>query len=378
MVTADSAGSPSNRSAPARAAGDTIRDGAVATGPLRLALAAAGSPFAAARLEPLADKGLAHDHIRLAGSGLLARIPKQSQLRLSAAANLAYQGACFDRAAPTGHTPRLFATLPPSPDLPRGALLVEEIVGRPAALPGDLPAIARALASLHSLALPPPAERDPLLHADDPLRDLWQEIEQQATHLDAAALAPEARAAIDRERSRLRVLCQGPHRPTIHLIAFDGHPGNFIVRPDGEAVLVDLEKCRYAYPGLDLAHATLYTSTTWDLESNAVLALPQVLGAYEAWSDAVGAAAAASARPWHLPLRRAMWLWSITWCAKWLVLSGRTAGVSADGEDWSAQRSAQSLIAHVRDRVDHYLSLEGVGWVQTESVALDRAWNPCN
>lgn len=342
---------------------------------LREALAAAASPFAAAPLEPLADKGLAHDHIRLVGTGLLARIPKQSQMSLSAGANLAYQSACFDRASQASHAPHLHATLPPSVHLPRGALLVEEIVGRAASLPGDLSAIARALAALHALVLPPPAQLDPLLHAADPLRALLQEIAEQASHLDAAGLAPEVRAVIDSERLRLRELCEGLRRPPIHLIAFDGHPGNFIVRPDGEAVLVDLEKCRYAYPGLDLAHATLYTSTTWDLESNAVLTLPQVLGAYAAWADAVGDATATSAQAWHLPLRRAMWLWSATWCAKWRVVAGRSAGVSADGEDWSAQRSAQSLIAHVRGRVDHYLSPEGVGWVQAEFEALDRAWN---
>ena len=376
MVTADPAGFPSNRSAPAGSAGDTLRDGAAVIGLLRLALASAGSPWAAAPLEPLADKGLAHDHIRLVGTGLLSRIPKQSQLGLSAGANLAYQGACFDRASQAGHAPHLHATLPPSVHLPRGALLVQEIVGRAASLPGDLCAIARALASLHALALPPPTQLPPLLHAADALRDLAQEIEQQAGHLNAAGLAPDVRAVIDDERLRLRELCEGPRRPPIHLIAFDGHPGNFMVRPDGEAVLVDLEKCRYAYPGLDLAHATLYTSTTWDLESNAVLTLPQVLGAYQTWSEAVGVDAAALARPFHLSLRRAMWLWSVTWCAKWRVLSGRSAGVSADGEDWSAQRSAQSLIAHVRGRVDHYLSPEAVGWVQAEFETLDRAWNP--
>lgn len=342
---------------------------------LRKALATVRSPFAGALLEPLADKGLAHDHIRLVGTGLLARIPKQSQLQLSADANLEYQGACFNRASPAGHAPHLRATLPPSIHLPRGALLVEEIVGRAASLPGDLPAIIRALASLHALALPPPAQRGPLLHAADPLRDLVEEIELQAAHLDAAGLAPEVRTTIDSERSRLRELCDGSKRATIHLIAFDGHPGNFIVRPDGEAVLVDLEKCRYAYPGLDLAHATLYTSTTWDLESNAVLTLPQVLSAYQAWADAVGAAAAASALPWQLPLRRAMWLWSATWCAKWRVLSARPQAITADGEDWSAQRSAQGLIAHVRDRVDHYLSPAGVGWVEAEFEALECAWN---
>ena len=375
MMTADSAGFPSNRSAPAGSTGDAIRDGVAANEALRKALAAAGSPFAAAPLEPLADKGLAHHHVRLVGTGLLARIPKQSQMSLSAEANLAYQSACFDRASQAGHAPHLHATLPLSVHLPRGALLVEDIVGRAASLPGDLAAIARALAALHALALPPPAQLDPLLHAADPLRDLSQEIEQQGTQLDAAGLAPAVRAVIDSERLRLRELCAGPHRPPIHLIAFDGHPGNFIVRPDGEAVLVDLEKCRYAYPGLDLAHATLYTSTTWDLESNAVLSVPQVLGAYEVWSKAVRPPTATSAQPWHLPLRRAMWLWSASWCAKWRVLSQRSAGAAADGEDWSAQRSAQGLIAHVRSRVDHYLSPEGVGWVRVEFEALDRAWN---
>ena len=290
MVTADSAGFPSNQSAPVRVGADSTPDGVAVCEALRKALVSAGSAFAGAPLEPLPDKGLAHDHLRLVGTGLLARIPKQSQLGLSAGANLAYQAASFDRASQAGHAPHLYATLPPSVHLPRGALLVEEIVGRAASLPDDLSAIVRALASLHALVLPPPAQLDPLLHAADPLRGLLEEIEQQAKHLDAAGLAREVRAAIDSERLRLRALCEAPQRPPIHLIAFDGHPGNFIVRPEGEAVLVDLEKCRYAYPGLDLAHATLYTSTTWDLESNAVLALPQVLGAYEAWSAPVGAA----------------------------------------------------------------------------------------
>ncbi len=42
-------------------------------------------------------KGLAHDHVTLAGRGLLLRVPKQSQFGLSADANLAYQAACFTR-----------------------------------------------------------------------------------------------------------------------------------------------------------------------------------------------------------------------------------------------------------------------------------------
>ena len=45
---------------------------------LRGALRAAGHPGAGAPLVPLADLGLAHVHVRLAGTGLIARIPKQS------------------------------------------------------------------------------------------------------------------------------------------------------------------------------------------------------------------------------------------------------------------------------------------------------------
>ena len=110
--------------------------------------------------EPMPDKGLAHWHFRLPGTGWLARVPKQSQMDLPAEANLAYQSACFVRAAPSGHTPKLLGVLSPSAHLPRGALLVEEIVGRPARLPADLPAIMEALAAIHAL----PCHRQMVAH----------------------------------------------------------------------------------------------------------------------------------------------------------------------------------------------------------------------
>lgn len=320
-------------------------------------------------LETLPDKGLAHDHVRLVGTGWLARIPKQSQMDLAAADNLAYQRACFERAAPGGHAPVLGGCLPPSGDLPRGALLVEEIAGKPARLPRDLPAIARTLASLHTLPLPPVAARAPLLNAPDPLKALAAEISAQAQHLRAAGVAPAVLQAIERQLQQLLALCDRPQRPVRRLIAFDAHPGNYIVRADGRAMLVDLEKCRYSYPGLDLAHATLYTSTTWDAATQAELSLPDLEGFYQTWSDAVGDLAAGAAS-WHVPLRRAMWLWSVTWCAKWRVMSPAEAGAQADGEDWSIARSEPALVRHVRNRVDHYLSEAGVQRVLQEFDAL--------
>lgn len=333
------------------------------------ALAEHGFAAGTLTLEPLPDKGLAHDHVRLVGQGLLARVPKQSQMGLAAADNLHYQAACFQRAAPSGHTPALRGLIEPqAPGTPlaRGALLVEEIVGRPLRLPGDLPALVDALAALHRLPLP--AHRAPLRDDADPLAALAAEIEAQARHLEAATLDAATRQALHPVLSRWRSRLAAAARPPRRLISFDAHPGNFLLTADGRAVLVDLEKARYGPPPLDLAHATLYTSTTWDVASSAELTVQQVRQASQRWLRQLGDEDLW--RPWILPLREAMWLWAVTWCAKWRVLSRATGGSSADGEDWSAARSDEALVAHVRGRVDLYLSRAGVERVVDEFEAL--------
>jgi len=347
---------------------------ALSTDPLLQALRAALPQGLSDRpLSRLPDKGLAHDHVRIEGSGLLARVPKQSQMQLNATDNLAYQQACFDRAAPGQHAPRCHGVLPPSVHLPRGALLVQDITGRPAQLPHDLDAIVMSLAALHRLPVPVAKQRAPLWDAPDPLQALADDITAQASHLKApdVAIARTTRQAIDTELQALQALCLAPARPSRHLIAFDGHPGNFVVQADGNAILVDLEKCRYSYPGLDLAHATLYTSTTWDVDSQAVLTVDQVAQAYATWQLAAGRSHAA-AQAWHLPLRRAMWLWSLTWCVKWQALSRRAPQAGTDGEDWSAEHSAPSLVSHVQERVAHFLSPEVVAQCRNEFNALEQ------
>lgn len=324
-------------------------------------------------LEPLPDKGLAHHHVRLVGRGLLARVPKQSQMGLAPEANLRYQAACFERASASGHAPRLHGRLAPTaPGTPleRGALLVEEIVGRPAPLPAALPALVDALAAIHRLPLPAADARAPLLDEPDALAALAREIDAQAVHLDAAALPAAARAGIEAVRARWHQVVAAPARPPKRLITFDAHPGNFLVTADGRAVIVDLEKARYSHPPLDLAHATLYTSTTWDVDSHAVLSLDDVRGACERWLAATGEPDLW--RPWLVPLREAMWLWAVTWCAKWLALSDAAPQAPAGGEDWSAERSAAALVAHVRARVDDYLSVRAVAFVADECRALAR------
>ena len=226
-------------------------------------------------LRPLKAQGLAHDHVALGESGVLARVPKQSQFGFAAADNLTYQAACFERVSLSG--PALHGILEPSKRLPMGALLVELIDGRPLRLPEDLPATAEAMAAVHSLALPAEAERPPLESHRDPVAGAMAEIEGQAEFVPDAGLAAESRAEIERElawaRDYARTL-EGAQ--PITLVLTDTHPGNFLLRPDGKAVIVDLEKALYGSPGTDLAHHTVYSSTTWDTEVCAELTREEV------------------------------------------------------------------------------------------------------
>nr|WP_243726441.1 aminoglycoside phosphotransferase family protein [Halomonas ventosae] len=336
-----------------------------------MALAHAGHDAVIQAMYAMADTGLAHHHVWLKRQQIdwVARLPKQSQMRLDPAANLDYQTACFERASQGGHAPALHGILPPSQALPRGGLLVSAIRGRPARLPDDLPGIAEALASFHVLEVPDAEARPPLLSPADPWAAMLEEVREQACFLDRAGLAADARALIDAELSALpERLPAGPGAEP-RLISFDAHPGNFLVTESGRAVLVDLEKCRYGLAGFDLAHASLYTSTTWDLQSRTELLPGQVAAFYRHWMAAMGFTGDTDTL---LACRRAMWLWSLTWCAKWRASHLRSRDAQARGEDWSAELSDDALIAHVRDRVDHYLSVDVIEHVQREFRTLEQ------
>jgi thiamine kinase-like enzyme len=198
------------------------------------------------------------------------------------------------------------------------------------------------------------------------------EVGAQAKFIEEAQLDPNVRTTIEQEIATFAELVAAPTRPPKSLIAFDAHPGNFLIDAKGRAILVDLEKARYAYPPLDLAHATLYTSTTWDIASSVDLSLTEIVKAYGEWTVGLGASGSQWSA-WHVPLRRAMWLWSVTWCAKWRVLSRQGSARTGDGEDWSSDNSDRALVDHVRDRVDHYLSWLIVDRIRAEIAALGPA-----
>ncbi len=320
-----------------------------------------------AALVPMQVKGLAHDHVELRGverqgSPLLLRVPKQSQFALSARDNLAYQAACFERVAVSGHAPRLHAVLAPSAAVPMGALVVDRIEGRPPRLPEDMPALAEAMARVHSLPLPPPEARPPLADHGDPVAGAMAEIERQAEFIEEAGLAPASVQEIRDELAWARAFAEetSEGEQPVTLVLTDTHPGNFLIDARGRAIIVDLEKALYGSPGTDLAHASVYSSTTWDPDTWADLSVEQVAAYYRHYLEIAEPGLAERLRPWLLPLRRLLFLRAITWCVKWSVLhvasqlgAKHRAGST---EDWSAENSDPALIAHVAGRVAEYLS----------------------
>jgi hypothetical protein len=322
-------------------------------------------------LQALPTTGLAHDHFRLGESGWLARVPKQSQLGLAALDNLRYQAACFHRASRSEHAPRLKRLVRPRPDLPLGALIVEHIAGRPLRMPDELPLLAPALAAVHSLPLPSVEKRPPLLDGADAVAAELRTIQAQATFLPAAELHLDSQAQFNAEMrwaERFAADCANRPQPR-RLIATDAHPGNWLVRAS-KAMLVDWEKGQYSSPAVDLAHASLYTSTTWDVVAAGAPTLETIAHFHHDWLRTAEPVLATAVRPWLLPLRRLVWLRALTWCAKWRVASRRAPRpekqTAASTEDWSADNSDIALVAHVKNRVDHYLDPATMEIVRSE------------
>jgi hypothetical protein len=276
-----------------------------------------------ADLAPLRPKGTSNDHIRLGAGGThggayVARVPRFSHGGLDPATNLARQQAAFARAAASGHTPRLHAVLPIGAGLPAGALIVDHIDGRAPRLPADMAAIAEALAALHALPVSAAAAAAPLAFATDPVAATRAAIDAHAGCLADAGLAPAARAALDAELAWARGFDPAtlPELPP-RFVASDTHPGNFLIDGAGKAWFTDLEKAQYGAVPIDLAHASLPTSTGWDPDVAGTLADADIAAFHAAWRRRADPALAAACAPWWRPLRRLTWLRTMTFLARW-------------------------------------------------------------
>lgn len=309
-------------------------------------------------LSVLSTKGVSHDHWRVGDAGLVLRIPRMNQWGMRAEDALAYQAAAFERAAASGHTPRCIAVITPDDVLPRGALLVEQIIGRAPHLPRDLPAIAETLAAIHSLPLPADDQLLPLQVHRNPVSSTLLTIEEQAAFLTKANLAPETEAGIRQDLEWVRDFAGRGEPNFAHcLVCTDAHPGNFLIDDSGKAWFVDLEKALYGAVPIDLAHVTLLTSTGWDPDCHGDPSADDVEQFYQHYLDLVGRERAAELGPWLLPLRRLTWLRTITWFVRWKV-------------EWSATGHAamrdSRMAAHIRAHVERCFEPETVATTRSD------------
>ncbi|MGZ0187050.1 MAG: phosphotransferase family protein [Alphaproteobacteria bacterium] len=327
---------------------------------LKSALAQAGLPTDS--LSAIPTKGVSHDHFRIDGSDLLVRAPRLSQLGLDPLTQLSMQQAAFERAEPSGATPRLNVVLPVSATLPLGALVVERIIGKTPQGPVDLPALARALAAIHALPLPETARRPPIPCPENPLRDLAARA--QATLDIYLPKAGMGRAAQDAITDRLTWLGDqvSDHLDlgATALCVSDTHPGNFLMCKDGSARFVDLEKPTYGCPALDLAHTVIDAAAGWDPDAAMSLSKADRDTFANAWLAAAPAYLAEANAPLIRPFRQAVWLRTIGFFMRWRV-------ESAVQGPWSAKNLGPAAANHFAKHVTASLADDAV-------LAAAEAW----
>lgn len=203
------------------------------------------------------------------------------------------------------------------------------------------------------------------------------EIDDQLRFIDRYRLAPEARgkllalrAELDRD-AKAEIVERGlPRYP----IANDTHPGNYriVLASDGGlgAILVDLEKAAFGNPGIDLAHASAYTSTTWEPQGAAALNLEQVTTFYRAYLAALPSVMADQLRPWLLVTRRLLYMRALSWCLMWL------SELENPDSGWSQQRSDSAIVGHFQARARHFLQPETLEAIRSELAGLHESLCP--
>ncbi|CAN5900431.1 hypothetical protein BH11PSE3_BH11PSE3_35050 [soil metagenome] len=326
------------------------------------------SSLIAADLVPLPATGTAHGHVRLP-QGLLARIAYAHDGDPGAAARLHTQAEAFRLLAPSGRTPRLHDLITPRSGLPGGVLIVDFIDGRPPRLPDDLGALADTLARIHGLPLPP--EGSPIPRQGHPFLETLAAIEQNATRFLGQAVPDSgARAEIVEELEAMRALAPAFARQAqpLTVALADTHPGNFIVHRTGLARFVDLEKVHVGSPAIDLAHATLPTSTLWHPDVGTLLSPAEVRDFYDLYLAKVGSAQATALGPWLLPMRRLTWLRTALFMARWRVQT-RSPRDPADPAQWSDAGLEPAMKVHIDARIEQCFDREMIRQIRS-------SWTP--
>ncbi len=314
--------------------------------------------------EALPATGTAHGHVRLR-DGRLARIAYAHEGDSSAAGRLHAQAAAFRHLEPAGRTPRLHEVIEPRPGLPGGALIIDFIDGRAPRLPDELDLMADTLARIHALPLPPAGA--PIPRQGNPFRETLEAIELNVRFLDKAVPDAGARAEIADELAAMRKLAAvigGEGQPLTVALA-DTHPGNFLVDSSGVAWFVDLEKVHVGSPAIDLAHATLPTSTLWHPDVGKRLTDEEVQRFYDLYLARIAAEKAEALRPWLMPMRRLTWLRTTLFMARWRVET-RSPRDPSNPSQWSDAGLDARMKTHIDSRIDECFSPVAIREIRAE------------
>ncbi|MBS0539351.1 MAG: aminoglycoside phosphotransferase family protein [Proteobacteria bacterium] len=315
--------------------------------------------------EALPATGTAHGHVRLK-NGLLARIAYAHEGDPTAAARLNLQAEAFRYLQPAGCTPRLHEVIAPRPGLPGGALIVDFIDGHPPRLPGELDTMAETLAAIHALPLPPATS--PIPRQTDPFGQTLAAVEPLvARFLDKAVPDADARAEIVEELGLVRALASTLDRATqpLTVALADTHSGNFIVDRHGTAWFVDLEKVHVGSPAIDLAHATLPTSTLWHPDVGVLLTGEQVQAFYDDYLALLPREKALALAPWLMPMRRLTWLRTTLFMARWRVETRSPRDPSNPGQ-WSDAGLEPRMKRHIDARIDRCFGVDAIRAIRRE------------
>lgn len=322
----------------------------------------------AADLKPLPATGTAHGHVGLPNC-LIARVAYAHEGDATAVARLNTQAEAFRHLEPSGRTPRLHDVIEPRSGLPGGALIVDRIDGRAPRLPDELGLMADTLARIH--ALPLPSADSPIPRQKNPFLETLAAIEQNAMRfLDKAVPDMGSRAEIAEELRLMRgmALAFAQRAQPLAVALADTHPGNFIVDRDGIAWFVDLEKVHVGSPAIDLAHATLATSTLWHPDVGKVLSRAEVEAFYTQYLEKVGRRRAATLEPWLTPMRRLTWLRTTLFMARWRVQT-RSPRDPTDPTQWSDAGLEPAMKAHIDARIDQCFGRETIQSIRAEWMA---------
>jgi aminoglycoside phosphotransferase (APT) family kinase protein len=315
--------------------------------------------------EALPATGTAHGHVRLR-DGRLARIAYAHEGDASAAGRLHAQAAAFRHLEPAGRTPRLHEVIEPRAGLPGGALIVDFIDGRAPRLPDELDLMADTLARIHALPLPPASA--PIPRQSNPFVETLEGIELNAMRfLDKAVPDASARAEIADELRAMRSLVPALGRKVqpLTVALADTHPGNFLIDRARIAWFVDLEKVHVGSPAIDLAHATLPTSTLWHPDVGKRLMGEEVRGFYDSYLARIGAEKAEALRPWLMPMRRLTWLRTTLFMARWRVET-RAPRDPSNPSQWSDAGLDARMKAHIDARIDQCFTRDVIRSIRRE------------